>query len=107
MASALFLLQDAKELLCVLAGLDPDEQRDRLVGLAAVHRGVGDAHHHHIVLAQPGHRHGGLQQDVEQDVPCRGGQQGTTQSCWSQMQEQHFTRAATIRLHSHRMQQVK
>lgn len=71
-ASALFLLQDAKELICVLTGLDPDEQRDGLVWLTAVHWWVWNAHHHYVVLSEPGHWHGGLQQDVEQNVPCSG-----------------------------------
>lgn len=93
-ASALLLLQDAEELVCVLAGLDPDEQRDGHVRLAAVHSGVGDAHHHHIVLSHPGHRQRGLQQDVEQDVSCRG-QQSTAQYQWPQLKPLHLTSLAS------------
>lgn len=67
-ASAFLLLQDLVELVGVVGSLDPDEEGDGAAGVLVVDGRVGDAHHHHVVLAEPGARHGRLHDDVEQDV---------------------------------------
>lgn len=71
-ASTLLLLQDLVKLVGVLGGLHADEQRDGAVGTLVVNRWVGNAHQHHVVLADPRARHRRRDHDVEQDVSCRG-----------------------------------
>lgn len=69
-ASALLLLQDLVQLVCVLGGLHSDQQRDGAAGILVIHRWVGNAHQHHVVLAHSRARDGRLHDDVEQDVSC-------------------------------------
>lgn len=64
------------ELVGILGGLDPDEQGDGAAGVLVVHGGVGNTHHHHVVLPEPRARHGRLHDDVEQDISCEETRRG-------------------------------
>lgn len=72
-ASAFLFHQDLVELVSILGGLDPDEEGEGGVGVLVVDRRVGDANQHHVVLPKTRARHRRLQDDVQQDVSCRGG----------------------------------
>lgn len=75
------------KLVRVLGGLHADEQRNGRVGVLVVDGRVGDAHQHHVVLADPRARYGRLNEDVEQDVSCRESERldlsSQTSSCCS------------------------
>lgn len=66
-ASAFLLLQGPVELVGVLGGFDPDQEGDGAAGVLVDGR-VGDADHHHVVLAHPRARHGGGHNNVQQYV---------------------------------------